>query len=211
MPARYSLDPVFRPRSVAVVGASARPGSVGGVLMRNLLGNPFGGVVYPVNPNRKAVQGVRCYPDVAALPEAVDLAVIATPAAAVPGVVADCAARGVEAAIIISAGFSERGPEGRELERQVRNAAGGRMRIVGPNCLGVIHPPSNLNASFAAGMARPGQVALLSQSGAICTAILDWARGAHVGFSSFVSVGSMLRSEERRVGKGCRARWSADQ
>jgi acetyltransferase len=192
MPARHSLEPIFRPRSVAVVGASARPGSVGATLMRNLLGNPFGGVVYPVNPRRKAVQGVRCYPDLAALPEAVDLAVIATPAAAVPAIVAECAARGVAAAIIISAGFSERGPEGRELERQVREAAGGKMRIVGPNCLGVIHPPSNFNASFAAGMARPGRVALLSQSGAICASILDWAREKNVGFSAFVSVGGML-------------------
>jgi acetyltransferase len=177
---------------VAVLGASATPGSVGGILMRNLLGNPFGGVVYPVNPKRRAVQGVYCYPDLASVPEVVDLAVIATPAATVPSLVADCINRGVPAAIVISAGFSELGAEGRKLERQILELARGRIRLLGPNCLGVIHPPSNLNASFAADMARPGQIALLSQSGAICTAILDWARGAHVGFSSFVSVGSMI-------------------
>src|SRR5262249_28431057 len=168
---RHSLDPIFRPRSVAVFGASATPGSVGSILIRNLLGNPFGGVVYPINPKRQAVHGVRCYPGLSALPETVDLAVIATPAATVPGLVADCAARGVPSAIIISAGFSELGAEGRALEEKIRQARG-HMRIIGPNCLGVIHPPSNLNASFAAGMARPGRIALLSQSGAICTSIL---------------------------------------
>lgn len=175
MPAiRHSLDPIFRPRSVAVFGASATSGSVGAILMRNLLGNPFGGGVYPINPKRRTVQGVHCYPDLASVPEAVDLAVIATPAPTVPALIADCAVRGVPAAIIISAGFSELGAEGRVLEAKIR-AARGKMRIIGPNCLGVIHPPSNLNASFAASMARPGRVALLSQSGAICTSILDWA------------------------------------
>ncbi len=193
MPAfRHSLDPLFQPRSVAVVGASATPGSVGSILIRNLLGNPFGGVVYPVNPRRKAVHGVRCYPDLASLPETVDLVVIATPASTVPPLVAECVERGVPAAIIISAGFAELGEPGRHLEQRIREVARGKMRIIGPNCLGVIHPPTNLNASFAADMARPGNVALLSQSGAICTSILDWARGAHVGFSTFVSVGSML-------------------
>lgn len=192
MPAvRHSLDPIFRPRSVAVFGASATSGSVGAILMRNLLGNPFGGGVYPVNPKRRTVLGVHCYPDLASVPEAVDLAVIATPAPTVPALVADCAARGVPAAIVISAGFSELGAEGRALEAQIR-AARGSMRLIGPNCLGVIHPPSNLNASFAAAMAPPGRVALLSQSGAICTSILDWALERHIGFSSFVSVGAML-------------------
>ncbi len=192
MPAvRHSLDPFFRPRSVAVFGASASPGSVGAILMRNLLGNPFGGGVYPINPKRHTVLGVHCYPDLAAVPEAIDLAVIATPAPTVPAIVKECSNRGVPAAIVISAGFSELGAEGRALEGQIR-AACGKMRVVGPNCLGVIHPPSNLNASFAAAMAPPGRVALLSQSGAICTSILDWALERHIGFSSFVSVGAML-------------------
>ncbi len=189
---RSSLEPFFRPQSVAVFGASASPGSVGNILMRNLLENPFGGVVYPINPKRRSVQGVFCYPNLAAVPEKVELAVIATPAASVPKLVGDCVERGVSNAIIISAGFAELGTEGRKLEAEIRSVARGKIRIVGPNCLGIIHPPSNLNASFAASMAAPGNVALLSQSGAICTAILDWARQAHVGFSSFVSVGSML-------------------
>ncbi len=188
---RHSLDPIFHPRSVAVFGASATPGKVGAILMRNLLGNPFGGAVYPINPKRRTVHGVHCYPDLASVPEAVDLAVIATSAATVPALVADCAARGVPAAIVVSSGFSERGVEGRALETKIR-AVRGAMRVVGPNCLGVIHPPSNLNASFAAAMAPPGRVALLSQSGAICTSILDWALERHIGFSSFVSVGGML-------------------
>jgi acetyltransferase len=188
---RHSLDPFFRPGSVAVFGASATPGSVGSILIRNLLENPFGGVVYPINPKRRAVHGVHCYPGLAEVPEPVDLAVIATPAATVPGLVGACVERGVKAAIVISAGFSELGAEGRALERQVRDTARGRMRLIGPNCLGVLHPPSGLNASFAAAMPLKGHVALLSQSGAICTSVLDWAAGAHVGFSSFVSVGAM--------------------
>jgi acetyltransferase len=188
---RHSLDPLFHPRSIAVFGASATPGSVGSILIRNLLANPFGGVVYPINPKRRGVHGVYCYPDLAALPERADLAIVATPAATVPALVQDCSERGIPAAIIISAGFAELGAEGRALEQEIRKVRK-TMRIIGPNCLGVIHPPSNLNASFAASMARRGQVALLSQSGAICTAILDWANELHIGFSSFVSVGSML-------------------
>jgi acetyltransferase len=192
VPRRNLLDAFFRPASVAVVGASAAPGSVGNILMHNLLQNPFGGVVYPVNPKRKAVHGVYCYPSLLEVPEAVDLAVIATPASTVPEAVEQCVERGVPAALIISAGFSELGPEGRALEKQVRDLALGKMRIVGPNCLGIIHPSSGLNASFASSMASPGRIALLSQSGAICTSILDWARERHIGFSSFVSVGTML-------------------
>src|SRR5258708_3864991 len=122
---RHSLDPVFHPRSVAVLGASATPGSVGSILLRNLLGNPFGGIGYPINPKRAAVEGVCCYPDLASTPEVVDLAVIATPAATVPGLVGECVARGVPAAIIISAGFSELGSEGRALEKQIRDIARG--------------------------------------------------------------------------------------
>ena len=187
-----SLDPLFRPQSVAVVGASATPGSVGSILMRNLMENPFGGVVFPINPKRHAVHGVLCYPSLKKVPETVDLAVIATPAATVPETLRECVEHGVKAAIVISAGFSELGSEGKALEQQLRDIARGKLRVIGPNCLGVIHPPSRLNASFAASMARPGNVALLSQSGAICTSILDWATEKHIGFSSFVSVGAMV-------------------
>jgi acetyltransferase len=187
-----SLDPFFHPANVAVIGASATPRSVGSILMRNLMENSFGGAVFPVNPRRAAVHGVHCYPTIADVPSAIDLAVIATPAAIVPGMLQQCIAKGVQAAIIISAGFSELGADGRAMEEEIRGLARGKLRVIGPNCLGVLHPPSNLNASFAACMARPGKVALFSQSGAICTSILDWAREAHVGFSTFVSVGAMV-------------------
>lgn len=189
---RSSLDPIFAPKSVAVIGASATPGAVGSILMKNLLENPFGGVVYPINPKRSAVHGVHAYPSLADIPESVDLAVIATPAQTVPGLIQQCVEQEVKGAIIISAGFSELGKEGKALEQQIKTAANDRLRIIGPNCLGVIHPPSGLNASFAACMAPRGRVALLSQSGAICTSILDYAIEKNIGFSSFVSVGAML-------------------
>src|SRR5437764_5935531 len=128
MSMRHSLDPIFRPQSVAVVGASATPGTVGSILIRNLIENPFGGVVYPINPKRHAVHGVLCYPGISALPEVVDLAVIATPAATVPGLIEECVEKGIRSAIIISAGFSELGAEGRRLEEQIRGVARGRMR-----------------------------------------------------------------------------------
>src|SRR6476661_1646998 len=128
---RHSLGPIFHPRSVAVIGASATPGSVGSILMHNLMANPFGGAVYPINPKRKAVHGVRCYPDLAALPETVDLAVIATPAVTVGPLIKECVARQIPAAIIISAGFAELGSEGRELEQQIRAVARGKIRIIG--------------------------------------------------------------------------------
>jgi acetyltransferase len=188
----HSLDPLFRPESVAVVGASASPGSVGSILMRNLMANPFGGAVYPVNPRRRAVHGVHCYPRVADLPEPIDLAIIATPADTVPGIVEECTSAGIKGTIIISAGFAELGEDGRRLEQQILAAAHGRMRVIGPNCLGVIHAPYRFNASFAGTMPNAGKIALLSQSGAICTAILDWAREENIGFSGFVSVGSMI-------------------
>ncbi len=189
----HPLDPFFRPRSVAVIGATEAPGSVGRTLLSNLLATPFGGTIYPVNPKRESVLGIKTYPSVADVPAGIDLAVVVTPAPAVPRVIGECADRGVPAAVVISAGFRETGPAGAELERQVlAEARRGRMRIVGPNCLGVMSPVSGLNATFAAGMARPGGVALLSQSGALLTAILDWSLREQVGFSAFVSLGSML-------------------
>jgi len=131
------LQPVFAPRSVAVIGASDRPGSVGRTLLRNLISSPFGGTVYPVNPRHPSVLGIRAYPDVGSLPEPADLAVIATPAATVPDLVEECVAAGVRAAVIISAGFRETGPAGEELEqRLLLRARAGGLRVVGPNCLG---------------------------------------------------------------------------
>lgn len=186
-----SLDAVFSPRSIAVIGATERPGSVGRVVLQNLA--PFAGPVYPVNPNRPTVLGRRCYPTLAAIGEAVDLAVIATPAASVPEVVRACAAAGITAAIVLSAGFKETGPGGAQLEAEVlAEARKARMRLIGPNSLGVMVPGQRLNATFAATMARPGNVAFLSQSGALCSAILDWSHRERVGFSGFVSTGSLL-------------------
>jgi acetyltransferase len=190
---RLPLDAIFRPETVAVVGASDRPGSVGRTIMWNLISNPFGGTVYPANERRQNVLGIKAYPSVSEVPERVDLAVIAAPAPAVPGIIRECVESGVGGAIIISAGFKETGPEGAELERQVlEEAQQGRMRIIGPNCLGVMNPLTGLNATFASGMARPGNVGFLSQSGALMTAILDRSFMENVGFSAFVSVGSMM-------------------
>jgi len=190
---RHPLDPFFRPRVVAVIGATETPGSVGRTLLANLVATPFGGVVHPVNPRRDAVLGIKSYPSVAEVPGPIDLAVVVTPAQTVPDIIRQCAAARVPGALIISAGFRETGPAGAELEARVfAEARQGGMRIVGPNCLGIMNPGSGLNATFAAGIARPGRVAFLSQSGALLTAILDWSVGEEVGFSAFVSTGSML-------------------
>lgn len=191
--ARHPLDALFAPRSVAVIGASERQGSVGRTVLWNLISNPFGGTVYPVNPKRSNVLGIRTWPSISAIPEPVDLAIIVTPAPTVPGVIRECAGAGVKGAIIISAGFKETGVEGALLEQEVlREARRGRMRIIGPNCLGLMRPTTSLNATFAGAMARPGNVAFISQSGALLTAILDWSQRETVGFSAFVSLGSML-------------------
>jgi acetyltransferase len=187
---RQLLDAVFAPRSVAVIGASDRPKSVGHSLLQNL--SSFPRPIYPVNPKHEMLGDVRCYPSLASLPETVDLALIATPAATVPQLVRDCAALGVRGVVIISAGFRESGPEGLRLEQEtLAPVHGGNMRIIGPNCLGLLMPHASLNASFAASQAIPGHVAFLSQSGALCTAVLDWSLQEKVGFSAFVSAGSM--------------------
>ena len=190
---RTGLDAFFTPQTVAVVGATETIGSVGRTLLWNLISSPFGGTVFPINPKRPSVLGIKAYARIADTPLPVELAVIATPAPTVPDVIADCAAAGVKAAIIISAGFREVGAAGVELERRVRSACqGSSLRIIGPNCLGVMSPRTGLNATFAAGMARPGSVGFISQSGALLTAILDWSLQENVGFSAFVSLGSML-------------------
>lgn len=187
------LDLMFAPRSVAVIGASEREDSVGRTVFWNLLRSPFGGPVYPINPRRNSVLGVRTVASVGLLKNEVDLAVIATPAATVPELIAECGEAGVRAAIILSAGFREVGSDGVALEKQVlENARRFDMRIIGPNCLGVMNPISGLNATFAAAMAAPGSIAFLSQSGALCTAVLDWSLRTGVGFSAFVSSGAMV-------------------
>lgn len=190
---RQPLSAIFQPKNVAVIGATDRPGSVGRTLLWNLISNPFGGTVFPINPKHRSVMGIRAYPSIADVPEPVDLVVIATPAATVPSLVGECVAAGVKGAIILSAGFKEIGEKGIELERQLlEKARAGRLRIIGPNCLGLMNPHSGLNATFASAIARPGNVGFISQSGALCTSILDWSLRENVGFSAFVSIGSML-------------------
>ncbi len=189
----HPLDAIFAPQSVAVIGATDRPGSVGRAVLWSLVSSPFGGTVYPVSDKRSSVLGIKAYKSIADLPEPVDLAVVITPATTVPGIIGDCVAAGVRGAIVISAGFKEHGEKGQELERQIlERIQGTGLRLIGPNCLGVMNPISGLNATFASTIARPGNVGFISQSGALCTAILDWAQKEMVGFSSFVSVGSML-------------------
>lgn len=188
---RESFEALFKPKTVAVIGATEKPGSVGLAIMQNL--KAFRGKVFPVNPKRDAVLGLPAYPTIAAVPGTVDLAVIVTPAATVPGVIGECIAANVKAALIISAGFKEVGPQGAELERQIlEQARRAQMRIVGPNCLGIMNTGIGLNATFADKIANPGSVAFISQSGALCTAVLDWSFREKVGFSYFISVGSML-------------------
>jgi acetyltransferase len=187
------LDVMFKPKSVAVIGATEREGSVGRTIIWNLMTNSFGGTIFPVNPKRSSILGIKAYSSVGDIPEKVDLAVIVTPAQTVPDNVRECVAAGVKGAIIISAGFKEIGPEGVALEQEIlAEARRGNMRIIGPNCLGVMNPIGGLNATFASAMARPGSVGFISQSGALCTAILDWSFRENVGFSAFVSIGSML-------------------
>jgi acetyltransferase len=189
-----NLHKIFNPHRVAVIGASDTPTSVGYTVLRNLVGSGFRGVVYPVNPKREAVQGIHAYKDVASLPNPPDLAVICTPAKTVPGLVRELGMAGTKGIVIISAGFREIGEEGRKLENQVleEQAKFPGMRIIGPNCLGIIVPGISLNASFAAATPPKGHIGFISQSGALCTSVLDWAIDQGIGFSYFVSVGNMI-------------------
>ena len=187
-----SLKTMFNPRTVAVIGATNRMGTVGYGLIKNLIGSGFEGIVYPVNHKRPSIYGIKAYPSVEEIPDQIDLAVIATPAATVPDIVERCGKAGVTGIVIISSGFSEEGERGKEMvARIVAIAKQYGIRIIGPNCLGFIKPSISLNASFANKMALPGEIAFISQSGALCTSILDWSVKMNVGFSHFVSIGSM--------------------
>jgi len=186
------LHSFFSPASVAVIGATDRAGSVGHTVIANLL-RDYKGRIFAINPSRKEVCGVPCYPSVSKVPEPVDLAIIVIPAAAVPAAVADCVASKVPSVVVISAGFKEKGAEGVALEKQIQeHLLRSSTRVIGPNCLGLMNPRIGLNATFAEETARPGTVAFLSQSGALLTAILDWSFLEQVGFSAIVSTGSML-------------------
>lgn len=185
---RRMLDP----KTVALIGATETEGTVGRTIVENLMKSK-GRTIYPVNPHHEKIFDLKCYPDVAAVPEPIDLAVIATPAEGVPEVLEQCAKAGVHGAIVVSAGFGETGKHGRELEKRIRKVLeDSPMRVIGPNCLGVIRPSVGLNASFLSVEPAAGDIALISQSGALGTGMLDWAVTAHVGFSMFASVGSMV-------------------
>ena len=174
-----------------MIGAKDTPKTVGRTLMANLTSSKFEGKVYPINPHREEVLGIPCFKSVADAPP-VDLAVIVVPAAHVPEVMRTCAQAHVKAVIIISAGFAEIGEEGRKLEEEILSIArASSIRIIGPNCLGIMNPSIGLNATFARGIANPGSIAFISQSGALCTAVLDWSLKEKIGFSAFVSIGSM--------------------
>jgi acetyltransferase len=190
---RSPLASFFAPASVAVIGATDREGSVGGTVLKNLLTGTYKGRVFAVNPRRAEICGLPCYPTIAAVPEAVDLVVVVTRAETVPGIVGECVKANAKSIVVISAGFKEKGAEGQALERQIQaELQSTETRLIGPNCLGLMNPLIGLNATFAQDIAGPGNVAFLSQSGALLTAILDWSIGEHVGFSSIVSTGSML-------------------
>jgi len=187
------LEALFAPQSIAVVGASRKEGSVGRGIMENLVVGGYTGVVYPVNPKAKSILGSRCVPSIGALEEAVDLAVLVLPATAVPDAVAQCADLGTRHFVVISAGFKEVGGEGIVREKRLKELAAERgLSILGPNCLGVINTAADtrMNASFAVDMPERGKIGLLSQSGALCTALLDYAKGRGIGFSRFVSFGN---------------------
>jgi acetyltransferase len=191
--AKSGLDKLFVPDSVAVIGATERPGTVGRTVLSNLIESRFRSKVYAVNPSHSEVLGLKTYKSISHVPEQVDLAVVVTPALTVAHVIGECVDAGVKAAVVISAGFRERGPEGAALEQQIQQQLRrGTMRLIGPNCLGIMNPAIGLNATFAKDTPKAGNVAFLSQSGALLTAILDWSQREEVGFSAIVSTGSML-------------------
>ena len=187
---KHYLAPLFTPDSVVLFGASDRTDSVGGVVFKNLLSSGFQGRIYAINPKRDEVQGQKAYSTLDAIDEIPDLAVVATPAQSIPAIVEACGERGIRMMLILSAGFRETGAEGRQLEDRVMQLVRRYdIRLMGPNCLGIIRPDRGLNITFGNNNALPGNLAFVSQSGAICTAILDWAEKNDIGFSAVVSTG----------------------
>jgi len=192
-PERCGLDAMFVPGSVAVIGATSRPGTVGRAVLENLLRGKFQGKVYAVNAKHPEVLGLKSYGSIRDIRGPVDLAIVATPAATVPQLIGECVDAGTRSAVVISAGFRERGAEGAALEQQIQEQLRrGSMRLIGPNCLGIMNPTIGLNATFVKDAPKTGNVAFLSQSGALQVAILDWSDREQVGFSAIVSTGSML-------------------
>ena len=186
-----TLHAFFNPTGVAIIGASADPHKLSHGVLRNMLSYGYQGAVYPVNPRADAILGQRCYPDIASVPDPVELAVLMVPAAACPAVLTACGLRGLKAAIVISGGFREVGAEGRALEDElVRIASSYGMRLIGPNCVGTLDAHTGLNSTFIRTMPKPGPIAFVSQSGAICGGILEWTAGKGVGFSRFATLGN---------------------
>ena len=189
----HPLDAIFRPKSVAVIGASNRDGSVGNAIFKNILLGGYAGTLYPVNPKTPSIAGVRAYQSVTAIPDDVELALIIVPSEFVTGVLEECGQKGVRGAVVVSAGFKEIGPAGAAIEKRVVEIARKyKMPLIGPNCLGVINTDADimLSASFARSMPKRGNIAFVSQSGALCAGILDYARGRDIGFSKFISFGN---------------------
>jgi acetyltransferase len=187
---KHYLNKMFEAKSVAVFGASNREGTVGNLVFKNMIEGDFKGEVFPINPKHSKVQGHKSYPDLDSIERPVDLAVITTPAATVPGIIESCGEHGIRDAVVISAGFREIGPQGLRLEQAlVENARRYGLRFIGPNCLGLMRPDTGLNCTFNKGSAGTGKIALVSQSGALCTAVLDWAASNKIGFSAVVSTG----------------------
>ena len=193
------LQALFEPTSIAVIGASARPGSVGQAVFRNLLLNGYTGTIFPVNPKHGSIMGVKAYSSVLEIEDDLDMAILIIPASGVSAVLDQCAQKGIHSAIVISAGFKETGGAGAALEAQIRDQArAAGIALLGPNCLGLINtdPKISMNASFARSMARPGNIAFMSQSGALCTSILDYAGSQNIGFSKFISFGNKADIDE---------------
>ncbi len=193
------LDAIFSPETIAVVGASTQKGKVGHDIFANILSGGYQGTLYPVNPKARSVLSVKCYTSISAIPDPIDLAMIILPPKAALGSVKECIGKGVKGIVIVSAGFKEVGGEGLEIENKIKqlcDEAG--VRLVGPNCLGVINPSPkvSLNASFSARMPKPGNVSFISQSGALCTAVLDYAADKGFGFSKFISIGNKADVDE---------------
>ncbi len=189
----HQLDKIFKPQSIAVIGASTKENSVGHSLFKNLIDSGFKGELFPINPKVKELLGKPTYENIKSVPSKVDLAVLILPAKVVPQVVEECGQAGVGGLLIISAGFKEAGEAGQKMVDEIlATCRRYGMRMVGPNCLGIINPKLGMNATFANRMALPGNIAFISQSGAICSSILDWANEQNVGFSHFVSIGSMI-------------------
>ncbi|MBI4550172.1 MAG: acetate--CoA ligase family protein [Candidatus Omnitrophica bacterium] len=193
MTRKFTLDAIFNPRSVAVIGASRREEAVGHAVFKNILTGGYQGTVYPVNPKAESILGVRCYHSLQEIPGTIDLAVLIVPADSAVSVFQECVQKETKAVVIISAGFKEIGAQGAALEQEIgRIAREHQIPLVGPNCLGVINtdPAVSLNASFGRTMPKLGNIAFISQSGALCTAVLDYAKGANIGFSKFISMGN---------------------